>query len=301
MRIGITGVSGLVGRAVAEMARRQGHEVIGYSRSARPPAWTDEMLAQPAEAPGRLPETRLDALVHLAGESLMGLWTPAKRERIWRSRVDLTRQLVQSLRAWQPDLRPKVLVCASGIGAYGSRGDEVLTENSARGAGFLADLCREWEEAAAAAAQEFGIRVVWLRTGMVLSRDGGALPLLRRLFKTGLGGRLGAGGQWTSWIHIEDEAGLVLWALQNEPVRGPLNACAPEPVTNADFTTALACALRRPVFVHAPAFALRAALRGMAEEMLLTSQRAIPRVAEESGYSFRHPRLDGALADLLRG
>jgi uncharacterized protein len=300
MRIGITGVTGLVGRAVAELARAQGHQVIGYSRSPRPLPWADEVHGQDPETPGRLPETRLDALVHLAGESLMGLWTRAKRQRIRRSRVDFTRQVVAALRDWTPEKRPKVLLSGSGIGAYGNRGDERLDETSGYGAGFLADLCRDWE-GAAAEAEALGVRVVHLRSGMVLSREGGALPLLKRLFKAGLGGRLGSGRQWTSWIHIEDEAGLALWTLANQGVRGPLNACAPETVTNGDFTKALAAAVRRPAFFHAPAFALRAALPGMAEEMLLTSQRAIPRVAEETGYSFRHPRLDGALAHLIGG
>lgn len=299
MRIGITGVTGLVGEAVASLARDQGHQVIGYTRHAGATIpLASEIHVQPAHSPGALPETPLDALVHLGGESLMGLWTKAKRERIWRSRVDVTRELVNSLGRWRPENRPKVLICASGIGAYGDRGDELLDEASPPGRGFLADLCQAWESAARE-AERLDIRVVMLRSGMVLSREGGALPLLRRLFSCGLGGKLGAGRQWLSWIHLRDEAGLVLWAIGNEKVSGPLNACAPVGVTNATFTRLLAARLHRPAVIPAPAFLLRLALRGMAEEMLLCSQHAIPRVAGELGYTFHHPDLEGALAALI--
>ncbi|MDZ4287332.1 MAG: TIGR01777 family oxidoreductase [Prosthecobacter sp.] len=299
MRIGITGVTGLIGEAVASLARDQGHQVVAYTRRAQAEIpLAAEVLTQPAEFPGALPETQIDALVHLGGESLMGLWTRAKRERLWSSRVDTTRALVDHLGTWRPESRPKVLVCASGIGAYGDRGEEILDESSPRGKGFLAELCHAWE-AAACAAERLGIRVVNLRSGMVLSREGGALPLLRRLFSSGLGGKLGSGRQWLSWIHVRDEAGVVLWAIGNERVRGPLNACAPDGVTNAVFTRMLAAKLRRPAVIPAPAVLLRLALRGMADEMLLCSQHAIPRVARELGYTFRHPDLNGALGALI--
>jgi uncharacterized protein (TIGR01777 family) len=227
----------------------------------------------------------------------MGLWTKAKKERIWRSRVQFTQQMVSHLGSWRPENRPKVLVCASGIGAYGDRGEEVLSEESPAGDGFLADLCRGWE-GAAREAEKLDIRAVSLRSGMVLSREGGALPLLTRIFRFGLGGRLGSGRQWMSWIHVRDEAGLILWAILQDDVRGPLNACSPHPVRNADFTRALAARLHRPAIVPAPAFALRTALPGMASEMLLCSQRAIPGKAGEFGYTFHHPDLEGALDSL---
>lgn len=299
MRIGLTGATGFIGTAVAELALGSGHEVVAYTRHAGSfvPCST-ETLYQPTEAPHLLPETRLDALVHLSGESLMGLWTRAKRERMRHSRIDLTRALVAHLQTWKPGNRPRVLLCASGIGFYGSQGDEELDETSAPGSGFLASLCVGWEQAART-AEPLGMRVVPLRTGMVLGREGGALPLMRRVFLLGGGGRLGSGRQWMSWIHLQDAASLILWALENEAVKAPLNLCAPQPVTNAEFTRLLARHLRRPALMPVPAFALRMLLRDMADEMLLCSQRAIPRVAMNLGYRFAHPGLDSALAALV--
>ena len=297
MRIGLTGATGFIGGHFARVACRPG-EVVAYTRGTRSPARAAEMLRQPPEAPHALPETRLDALVHLSGESLMGLWTPSKRERIWKSRVDFTEALVRHLATWRPENRPGVLVCASGAGYYGDGGDGKIDETSPQGGGFLAELCGRWE-AAARGAEALGLRVVLLRTGMVLGADGGALPLLRRVFGLGLGGRLGNGRQWQSWIHVEDAARLIRFAIDTEAVRGPLNLSAPEPVTNSEFTRTLASALHRPAFCHAPAFALRLLLRGLAEEMLLTGQRATPGVALAAGYRFAFPDLDSALADLL--
>jgi uncharacterized protein (TIGR01777 family) len=257
-----------------------------------------ETLTQPKTAPHELPETQLDALVHLAGESLMGLWTKTKRERIWKSRVEFTQGLVKHLGTWKAENRPRVLVCASGAGYYGQRGDEVLDERSPSGAGFLAELCVEWEKAAKE-AEQLGMRVVMLRTGMVLGPDGGAFPLLKRVFGFGLGGRLGNGRQWMPWIHVEDAAGLILRAVNHDDLRGPINLTAPQAVTNAEFTATLAKALHRPAFFHAPAFSMRLLLRGMADEMLLGSQRVSPRAATDSGYAFAHPNLQEALASLL--
>lgn len=298
MNIGITGATGMIGQALGQLALGSGHEVIAYSRRVLPAPGA--ALSRSLVTSGRdpLPETRLDALVHLAGESLMGLWTKAKRERIWQSRVELTRQVVARLRAWKPQNRPRVLLCASGVGFYGSRGDERLEEGSPAGQGFLAGLCQEWEAAAQEAAS-LGTRVVFLRTAMVLGQGGGAFPLMRHAFALGGGGRLGSGRQWMSWIHEEDEAALILWALENEAVHGPLNLCAPHPVTNADFTRTLARALHRPALLHVPALALRLLARGMADEMLLTSQRAFPRVAGDLGYRFAHPELEEAVCALI--
>lgn len=292
MRIGITGATGFIGRHLKECAINRGLEVIVYSR--RPGAG----LTQPKEAPHALPETPLDALVHLSGESLMGLWTQDKRDRIWKSRVDFTESLVAHLGTWKAENRPKVLVCASGAGFYGNSGADAVDETSPRGEGFLADVCAGWE-AAAHRAEALGMRVITSRTGMVLGRDGGAFPLLRRVFACGLGGRLGSGQQWMSWIHIDDAVQLLLQAITTDTVSGPLNLCAPEAVTNAEFTQKLAAALHRPAFFHAPAFALKLLLRGMADEMLLGGQRVIPRAATEMGYAFAHPSLSGALASLV--
>ncbi len=298
-RIGITGATGFIGGHLALLAQDSGHDVIAYSR--RSDWWVpvaQETRTQPQNAPHALPETRLDALVHLSGESLLGLWTKEKRERIWNSRVDFTEKLVTHLGTWRAENRPKVLVCASGAGFYGNSGADPVDERSPRGRGFLADVCAGWEKSALR-AEALGMRVVTLRTGMVLGTDGGALPLLRRVFRCGLGGRLGSGAQWMSWIHCEDAARLVLKVLEHESVRGPVNLCAPEAVTNAEFTRKLATALKRPAFCHVPAFALRLLLRGMADEMLLGGQRVIPRVATEMGYTFAHPTLDSALKSLL--
>ena len=300
MRIGITGATGFLGRHVIRQAQGGGHDLIAYSRSqlGLPVLLAKETLTQPKTAPHELPETQLDALVHLAGESLMGLWTKTKRERIWKSRVEFTQGLVKHLGTWKAENRPRVLVCASGAGFYGDRGDEVLDERSPSGAGFLAALCVEWEKAAKE-AEQLGMRVVMLRTGMVLGPDGGAFPLLKRVFGFGLGGRLGNGRQWMPWIHVEDAAGLILRAVNHDDLRGPINLTAPRAVTNAEFTATLAKTLHRPAFFHAPAFAMRLLLRGMADEMLLGSQRVSPRAATDSGYTFAHPNLQEALASLL--
>ena len=295
MRIGITGSTGFIGSHMASLAHAEGHTVAAYTRGRRLPV-ADECLQQPKKAPQALPETQLDALVHLAGESLMGLWTPEKRDLIWKSRVDFTEALVAHLGTWKEENRPKVLVCASGAGFYGNS-VEAVDESSPRGEGFLADVCAGWEKAAHR-AEALGMRVITLRTGMVLGRDGGAFPLLRKVFACGLGGRLGSGQQWMSWIQIEDAVQIVLKAITTESISGPVNLCAPGAVTNAEFTQKLAETLRRPAFFHAPAFALRLLLRGMADEMLLGGQRVIPRVAMEMGYSFAYPDISSAFKSL---
>jgi|UniRef100_UPI003783EB49 uncharacterized protein (TIGR01777 family) len=299
MRIGITGATGFIGRHLGLLARDSGHDVIAYTRQAGSFVLiSKETLYQSGNVPHALPETNLDALVHLSGESLMGLWTAEKRKRIWQSRVDFTAALVAHLATWKPENRPKVLVCASGAGFYGDSGDEPVDEDSSRGEGFLADVCVGWERAALS-AETLGMRVVLLRSGMVLGPTGGAFPLLKRVFGLGLGGRLGSGKQWMAWIHVEDAVRIILKAIETETVRGPVNLCAPGAVTNAEFTAKLAAALKRPAFFHAPAFVLKLLLRGMAEEMLLGGQRVIPRVATEIGYGFEHPTLAGAFKALV--
>lgn len=296
MRIGITGATGLVGQAFARLATGAGHEIIAYSRSGKPATHARETLSSDK---GSLPcpEQPLDALVHLAGESLMGLWTPAKKKRMWESRVNLTEAMMDSISKWPQSHRPPVILSASGIGYYGSQGDTQLDESAAKGTGFLADLCEKWE-AAARKAESWNARVIHLRTSMVLAREGGAYPLLKRLFGLGLGGPLGDGRQWMSWIHIHDQTGLMLWALENPQVGGPLNLCSPAPELNRNFTRKLARSLHRPAILPAPAWGLKLALRGMADEMLLCSQRGVPAKARDQGYIFAFSALEDALADL---
>jgi uncharacterized protein (TIGR01777 family) len=297
MRIGITGATGLIGKAFAKLATGSGHEVVAYSRGSPRLAHVAETLQMPKDAPHRLPETRLDALVHLAGESLMGLWTPGKRERIWKSRVDLTRDLMDHVNSWRAENRPGVILAASGIGFYGDRGDSELDESNGRGEGFLAELCEKWEDSASKASA-WGARVVHLRTSMVLAKESGAYPIMRRAFRFGLGGQLGSGRQWMSWIHLEDHVAMLLWALENDRLNGPLNLCAPAPEMNSNFTRKLAVSLHRPAFLNVPALALRLLLPGMGREMLLCSQRALPGKASVQGYHFAHPTLEEALAAL---
>lgn len=294
MRIGIIGATGFIGAALARVANQRGHELTAFSRQ---PSLSLRGFCEtrPVAASGTAIDiTGLDAVVNLAGESVLGRWTAAKKVRIRESRVTLTERVVESISMCQDG--PRILINASGTGAYGSRADEMLNESSSRGGGFLADVCADWE-AAAEKAKTFGVRVVLLRTGMVLGKGGGAWPILRRIFGAGIGGRLGSGKQWMSWIHLDDEIGLILHALENSQIAGPLNLVSPNPVTNIDFTRAVASAVRRPAILPVPAFALRMML-GEAAGMMLDSQRVEPKLAMLSGYKFRHPGLEGALSSL---
>jgi hypothetical protein len=235
-----------------------------------------------------------DAVVHLAGETVAQRWTASAKQRIRSSRIEGTRTLVSAL--GRLPRRPAVLLAASAVGIYGSRGEEILTESSSPGGGFLADLTKEWE-AAANTAESLGIRVVNLRFGVVLGRDGGAFPKMVRPFRFGVGGRLGSGRRWMPWIHVEDAVKMIAFALDNATLRGPLNVTAPNPVTNREFMRRLAAALHRPGFAFVPRFALKIVLGEMAE-MLLGSARVLPAVAEAAGFMFRHPDLVSALRDL---
>jgi uncharacterized protein len=234
-----------------------------------------------------------DAVVHLAGEPVAQRWTQAAKGRILESRVNGTRALVAALRADPPN----VLVCASGVGYYGSRGDDILTEREPPAADFLSQVCVAWEREALA-AEELGSRVVPLRIGMALGSAGGALPRMRLPFRLGVGGRIGSGRQWISWIHVDDLCDLILFVLHESTLRGVLNATSPHPVTNADFTRAVAQALHRPALFPMPAFALKLLLGQMAE-VLLASQRAIPDAAVRAGFQFQHPDIGGALLKIL--
>lgn len=281
MTIAITGASGLIGTRL-----RQKLEDNGQTARAIPHDLGDTALAKALES--------ADGIVHLAGEPVAQRWTEAAKKRIHDSRVEGTRRLVQAMAARSQ--RPRVLVCASGVGYYGSRGDQILNEMSPPGADFLAQLAVDWEEAARS-AEPLGIRVVSMRLGMVLGH-GGALARLLPIFRLGAGGRLGSGDQWMAWIHIEDAVNLILFALDFAVIKGPVNATSPHPVTNDEFTARLATVLHRPAFLPAPAFALKLVL-GEMSEMLLASQRVVPAVAKSSGFSFRFPDLHSALEDLF--
>jgi uncharacterized protein (TIGR01777 family) len=235
----------------------------------------------------------IDAFVHLAGENIAtGRWTDAKKARIRQSRVDGTRQVAEALAS--RERKPSVLICASAIGYYGDRGDSRMTESDPPGEGFLADVCKAWEEAANP-ARDAGIRVVHLRFGVVISRDGGALPKMLTPFRFGLGGCVGSGRQYWSWISIHDVVGTILHAIDHESLRGPVNTVAPESVTNKEFTKVLGEVMHRPTIFPLPRFVARLAMGEMADDLLLSSTRVVPEKLIESGYQFLYPNLDGAL------
>ncbi len=291
MRITMTGATGFIGARVRAALEAGGHELRAVSRrgAAGFYAWPSP------EAP--FPAASLEgagAVIHLAGETVAQRWTTEAKRRIRDSRVLGTQRLVEALAALKE--RPGVLICASATGYYGDRGEEVLDETSEPGQGFLAETCLEWE-GAAAQAEALGVRVVRLRFGMVLGRDGGALKKMLPAFRLGLGGKLGDGQQWMPWIHLEDVVALVEWALA-QPVSGAYNAVAPAPVRNEGFTRALEGVLGRPAVFTVPEWALRAAM-GEAAEIALSSQRVMPRAALNAGFRFRHAHVADALRALL--
>ncbi len=290
LTVAISGASGLVGQALSAFLTTGGHTVRPLVRRAPEDG---EIRWDPGG--GEIDRAALegvDAVVHLAGEPIVGRWTDAKKSRIYDSRVDGTRLLASALA--ELDEKPRVLVCASAVGFYGDRGDAVLTEASSSGDGFLAEVCRDWE-AACAPASAAGIRVVNARLGIVLSAAGGALGQMLTPFKLGLGGPVGSGDQYWSWIAIDDVVGGLHHALVTDEVSGPLNLTAPEPVTSRAFAKTLGRVLGRPAFLPAPAFALRLALGEAADEMLLAGQRVLPEALRASGYGFRHAELEEAL------
>lgn len=236
----------------------------------------------------------LDAVVHLGGEPILGLWTPAKKREIYRSRVDVTQQMVTAMKRLPTP--PKIIISASGISYYGDRGDEILDESSSMGQGFLAEVVRDWE-AAVAEANGFA-RTCSLRMGMVIGRESRAWKIQRRIFSLGLGGRFGTGKQWMPWIHVDDVVGLILFALGHGNLHGPMVAVAPESVTNAQFTSELARLVRRPAFIPTPAFVLKSLPGGMGT-FFLDSLKATPRAALEAGFEFEVPELSRALEKCL--
>lgn len=299
MIVAVTGSTGLLGSALVPLLTSGGHGVVRLVRGA-PATTSGERQARWDPDTGAVEPSGLagvDAVVHLAGESVAGgRWTEARKRRIRESRVPATRRLCETL-ARQPT-PPRVLVCASATGYYGDRGDQVLREESAPGSGFLAEVCREWEAAAEPAARR-GIRVVHLRIGLVLNPKGGALAAMLPVFRLGLGGPVGSGAQWMSWIGMDDTLGATLHALMNEALAGPVNLVAPAPVTNREFAKTLARVLRRPAVLPFPTFAARLLLGQMADELLLASARVAPARLQATGYAFRDATLEGALRRLL--
>ena len=296
MLVAVTGATGLIGSALVASLEADGHEVIRFTRSPSPAPGA----ARWDPAGGTIDAAalaRAEGVVHLAGRSIGAIrWTPKVKAEILSSRVRGTRLLAETM-AGLPD-GPRVLVCASGINYYGDRGDEVLTETSTGGQGFLAEVCRQWEQAADP-ARAAGVRTVHVRTGFVQAVNGGALAKQLPLFKVGLGGRLGSGRQWWSWVAFDDVIGIYRHALATDAASGPLNATAPNPVTNAEFTATVARVLGRPALLPVPRFGPRLLLGQMAEELLFSSARIHPAATESSGYRFRHPTLEPALRHVL--
>jgi uncharacterized protein (TIGR01777 family) len=297
MKALITGGTGLLGREL--LAKLPDAAVLS-----RDPAKTGRKLGvgravrwDPAAEPAPLEALQgIDAVFNLAGEPVAeGRWTEHKKRRIRDSRIIGTRNLIAGLR--ELDRKPEVLVSASAVGYYGDRGDEELDETKPAGHGFLAEVCSDWEREALE-AETLGIRVVCVRIGIVLAPGGGALARMITPLKMGGGGRLGNGKQWMPWIHIEDVVGVLLHASRSASIGGPINAVSPHPVTNADFTRALGRAVHRPAFLPVPKAALRIAF-GELSEILMASQRVLPRVAERTGYTFTHTELDGALSAVM--
>ena len=298
MRIVVTGGSGFVGRQLAERLLAAGHQLhlLGRAPKKGLPAAAEFSPWDPLA--GTPPKTVIegsDAVIHLAGEPLAQRWTEEAKRRIQTSRTVGTANLVSGIA--QTEQKPKILISASAIGYYGDRGDEELKESSAPGKGFLADLCRDWE-AAALTAKPLGLRVVLLRTGIVLGAKGGALERMLPPFKFGLGGRIGSGEHWMSWIHADDAVGLIEFALQQQSITGPLNLTAPNPVKNTEFTAALGKALSRPAILPIPVAALRL-LFGEMSQILVTSQRVLPSAALKARYQFRYSHLGSALQQIL--
>ena len=301
MKVIVTGSTGLVGSALVRSLLSDGHEVTrlvrGDSQGFRAPG-TAAVHWDPER--GEIDAGSLeghDAAVHLAGENVgEGRWDEEKKRRIRESRMKGTSLLAGALAGLSA--KPRVLVSASATGFYGDRGAEILREESASGEGFLSEVCREWEKATLQASHA-GIRVVHLRIGVVLDGEGGALQKMLTPFKLGVGGKVGSGSQYMSWITLEDLIGVIRRAIEDESLRGPVNAVAPQPVTNAEFTKALGGVLGRPTFFAVPAFAARLAFGETADALLLASTRVEPARLKEAGYQFKHPEIEGALRSVL--
>lgn len=298
----VTGGTGFIGKRVCDALQEKDYGVTVLSRDPERAktklqsideiyTWNPETEQLPSEA-----TSDLHAVIHLAGESIAGRWNAKKKQRIRDSRILSTQNLVSSLAS--TEAKPEVLVCASAIGLYGATGDDSFTEESAKGTDFLAEVCQEWE-AAGQKASELGIRVVHVRIGLVLGIGGGLLEQVLPPFKFGAGGKLGSGKQWMSWIHIDDVVGIIMHSLENEGVQGALNATAPNPVRNIEFTKTLGSVLRKPAILPVPAFGLHL-LMGEFAEFVMLSQNVLPQKTEECGYEFQFRSLESALEDLLK-
>lgn len=298
MRILITGASGLIGRALQRSFAGMGYEMLlagrGEPKFPNQVKWDVETgFAEPGRLEG------LDAVIHLAGENIGGgvRWTDAKKKAIRDSRVLGTRSVVDAITGLKE--RPGVFISGSAIGLYGDRGDEQLTEDSQPGSTFLSEVCKEWE-AESMRAEDSGISTVLLRTGIVLSKDGGALATMQTPFKMGVGGVVGSGNQWMSWISLDDVVGIVNFTLEREHFRGVVNMVSPNPVTNKEFTAALGEVLHRPTILPLPQFAVKMVFGEMGDALLLDSTRVIPKRLEEAGYEFRYPYLKPALENAVK-
>lgn len=307
MRVLITGGTGLIGSELTNNLCADGHDVIILSRSGTSDTFLPSRAqlvkwdGRTAEGWGRL-VNEVDAIVNLAGESISGAnpvsgrWTAARKRRIVDSRVQAGQAIVQALKG--ATKRPQVLVQASAVGYYGPHGDEPVTEDTAPGNDFLADVCKQWE-ASVAGVEALGVRLAVVRTGVVLSSGGGALPFMALPFRYFVGGPLGSGKQYVPWIHEEDQINAIRFLLEHQSMRGAYNVCAPKPVTNADFSKAIGRALRRPSYMPAPEFAIRLVL-GEFATLIVDGQRQIPRRLQQSGFRFKYEDADSALKDLLR-
>lgn len=298
MRITLTGGSGFIGRRLAAVLHSRGHQLhlLGRSPKRGLPASAQFTIWDAATVPP--PPAAIegaDVIVHLAGESVAQRWTNEVKRRIRASRIDSTNLLTQGIAAAQR--KPSALVCASAVGYYGDRGEEQVTESSKPGEGFLPEVCIDWENAALA-ARGLGLRVALLRTGIVLHHEGGALRQMLPPFKWGVGGRLGSGEQWMSWIHMDDMVNLYVHAIESASAQGPLNAASPNPVRNSEFTQALARAVRRPAILPVPAAAIKL-LFGEMSIIVLGGQRVLPQATEQSGFAFRHTAIGPTLDQLL--
>jgi uncharacterized protein (TIGR01777 family) len=294
MRVVVTGTSGLVGSALVASLEKDGHQVIRLVR--RVPQNENEIKWDPNGQPDAAFVEGADAVVHLAAETISGWWTEAKKSRILNTRVRGTETISHAIA--RAERKPKVFLSASGVGYYGSRKDEVLTEESSSGSGFLANLARQWEMATEPAVRA-GVRVALLRISIVLSKNGGALPQMLPPFRMGLGGKVGNGKQYWPWISVDDVVGAIRFVIDNEMLRGPINLCSPQQTTNKEFTRALGRVLNRPTFFPLPSVAVTLLLGEMGQEALLTSERVEPAKLKRAGFTFQHPDIEQALRAVL--